>query len=113
MSLQTVGTVFAGTPPWPLVWRTGAYWNFIEPDPLPPDPTLRKPVFEKALLTLEYVKQWPGSTAADVWRGLQLKKRDDAMRYLSRLVREGYLSYEMDYHEITNLPIRRYTFIDE
>lgn len=108
-----IGTVFAGTPPWPLIRRTGSYWRFIEPDPLPPDPDARKPVYDKHSLTLEFIKEWPGSTAADVWRGLSLRKRDDAGRYLSRLLKDGYVRWEEDYHELTHLPIRRYYYIEE
>jgi hypothetical protein len=106
-----LGTVFAGTPPWPLIMKTGCVM-FIDV-PLEEDPTLRKLVNENQLMVAQYIKQWPGSTAADVWRGLGLNKRDDAMRFIQALVRTGYLRYEHDYHEITSLPIRRYFYIEE
>ncbi len=110
---QTIGTKFAGTPPWPLVARTGSYWGFIEPEPLPEDPNRRKTLDGYHGATADYIKQWPGSTAADVWRGLDLKRRDDAMRFITNLVRWGYLRWEQDYHEITSLPIRRYYYIED
>jgi hypothetical protein len=108
-----IGTFFAGTPPWPLVARTGCKFSFIEPDPLPPDPMLRKPVYDRYALTLEFIKEWPGATAADVWRGLSLSRRDDASRFLASLLKDGYVRWETDYHELTNLPIRRYYYIEE
>jgi hypothetical protein len=106
-----LGTVFAGTPPWPLILKTGCS-KFIDV-PLPADPTLRKPVTDQCALILQFIREWPGSSAADVWRGLQLKKRDSAVRYLYRLTRDKYLSYTIEDHHITGLPIRCYFYIEE
>jgi len=111
--MNAVGTRFAGTPPWPLVARTGAYFGFLEPDPLPDDPTLRKPVYGRDATILDYIREWPGATASDIYRGVGLKKRDDAMRSLATLIRIGYARWEPDYHPITSLPIRRYFYIEE